>query len=169
MTTQHAQAAVEGPWPQMRIRFATRDDLPELMRLCRSLAGENAIAPMMDDLVHMELLQSIDRQGGCIGVIGDPGRIEGAICLRLNHLWYNTGYFWLEDRFAYVYPQHRASNNASDLLDWARWWAVQLDIPLMLGIVSNERTQAKIRLYERKLGAMSGALFLVGATTGLKG
>ena len=62
MTDQNEQAAVEGPWPQMRIRFATRDDLPELMRLCRSLAGENAIAPMMDDLVHIELMQSIDRR-----------------------------------------------------------------------------------------------------------
>lgn len=166
--TDITQAAGDGPWPQRRIRFARPADLPELMALCRNLSQENAIAPMMDDIVCAELERCIAKDGGFIGVIGNVGEpIEGAICLRFSSLWYNSSYWWLEDKFVHVLQKYRASSNGNDLIEWAIWWRDQLQIPLMLGIVSNERTEAKIALYRRKLGPMSGALFLVGAKTGL--
>lgn len=157
------------PWPQKRVRFATLADKDELMDLCRNLAEENAICSMHDNLVE-DMLDGVLRQRtGFVGVIGEPGRIEGAICLMWSSMWYNNSFWWLEDRFVHVLPAYRASNNATDLLEWSLWWSESLQIPLMLGIVSNERTKAKIRLYERKLGPQSGALFLVGARTGLEG
>ena len=166
MTAEHNGSGAV-PWPQTRVRFATMDDLNELMALCRNLARENAIAPMMDNLVFDLLVGCLTHRTGFVGVIGEPGKIEGAMCLRWGSLWYNNSYWWLEDAFCHVLPEHRSSNNAADLMDWSSWWADSLGIPLMLGIVSNERTRAKIKLYERKLGPMSGALFLVGAKTGL--
>ena len=39
-------------------------------------------------------------------------------------------------------------------------------IPLLIGVLSNKRTEGKIRLYERQLGKPSGAFFLYGARTG---
>jgi hypothetical protein len=156
------------PWPQKRVRFGKPSDLDELMGLCHNLAYENAIAPMMDHLVRDLLEGCLSQKTGFIGVIGAPGEIEGAMCLKYSCLWYNSNYWWVEDAFCHVLPRYRASSNASDLLDWATWCARKLEIPLMLGIVSNERTKAKIKLYERKLGPMSGALFLVGAKTGLE-
>jgi len=169
MIEQTNGTAGNGPWPQERVRFATIDDLDELMALCRNLARENAIAPMDENLVLDMLVGCLTHKIGFIGVIGEPGKIEGAICLKWGRLWYAANYWWLEDAFCHVLPAFRASNNASELIDWSAWWAESLGIPLMLGIVSNERTRAKIKLYERKLGPMSGALFLVGAKTGLEG
>ena len=165
--TDITQAAGEGPWPQKRIRFARMDELEQLIVLCRRLAQENAIGPMKESMVRAHIERSIRRDGGFIGVIGDEGRIEGAMCLKFGHMWYSDDLWWVEDLFHFVLPEYRTSNNASELLDWALWWKEQLKIPLMLGIVSNERTEAKIALYRRKLGPMSGALFLVGAQTGL--
>ena len=156
-------------WPQKRVRLATLADMDELMALCRNLAQENALCPMMDNLVEAALDGCLRHRNGFIGVIGDCGSIEAAMCLKWGHVWYNNDYWWLEDAFCHVLPEYRASNNASDLISWALWWADNLQIPLMLGIESNERTKAKIRLYERKLGPQSGALFLVGARTGLEG
>lgn len=165
--TDMSEAAGDSPWPQKRIRFARPDELEQLIVLCRELAVENAIGPMKENLVRDLISACVHRKGGFIGVIGDEGRIEGAMCLVFNHLWYNDDLWWVEDKFHFVHPDYRTSNNASELLDWAVWWRRQLQIPLMMGVVSNERTAAKIRLYERKLGPMSGALFLVGAKTGL--
>lgn len=165
--TDIKQAAGQVPWPQKRVRFGTMRDMDELMALCRNLATENAICPMMDNLVEQMLEGCLRHRTGFIGVIGEPGSIEGAMCLRWGTMWYNNSYWWLEDAFCHVLPDYRASNNASELIEWSQWWAESLEIPLMLGIVSNERTKAKIKLYERKLGPMSGALFLVGAKTGL--
>ena len=158
-----------GPWPQSRIRLARPEETEELILLCRQLAQENAIGPMKESMVRYWIEKCVTRDGGFIGVIGDEGRIEGAMCLKFNHMWYSDDLWWIEDLFHFVLPEWRTSNNANELLDWAVWWKDQLQIPLMLGIVSNERTKAKIRLYERKLGPQSGALFLVGARTGLEG
>lgn len=166
MTVEHNGSGAV-PWPQTRVRFGRMTDLDELMELCRNLARENAICPMIDNQVEQLLEGCLRHRNGFIGVIGEPGSIEAAMCLRFSTMWYNNSYWWLEDAFCHVLPDYRASNNAADLIDWSAWWADSLGIPLMLGIVSNERTKAKIKLYERKLGPMSGALFLVGAKTGL--
>jgi hypothetical protein len=40
-------------------------------------------------------------------------------------------------------------------------------IPLAIGVMSNTRTEAKIRLYERVFGAPAGVYFLYNAKTGL--
>jgi hypothetical protein len=167
--TAEPNGSAYGPWPQERVRFGRMTDLDELMELCRNLANENAIAPMMDSLVQDTLEGCLSHKSGFVGVIGEPGKIEGAMCLVFNSLWYCNSYWWLEDKFLHVLPEYRASNNAAELIEWSQWWSSNLGIPLMLGIVSNERTRAKIKLYERKLGPMSGALFLVGAKTGLEG
>ena len=167
--SEQTQATGTGPWPQSRIRFARPDEIDDLIVLCRDLAQENAIGPMKENMVRHWIEKCVARDGGFIGVIGDEGRIEGAMCMKFGHMWYSDDLWWIEDLFHFVHPDYRTSNNANDLLDWAIWWKDQLQIPLMLGIVSNERTKAKIRLYERKLGPQSGALFLVGARTGLEG
>ena len=36
----------------------------------------------------------------------------------------------------------------------------------MIGVLSNHRTEAKVRLYERQFGKPSGAFFLYNARTG---
>lgn len=161
------QAANETLWPQKRVRLARMPDIPHLMRHCRRLNEENGIVQMKDELVQAEITNAIARRLAVLAVVGDDDRIEGSICLRCNHYWYNDEFWWLEDRWCFVEPEFRASSNAKELLEFAQWWADQLSIPLMMGVVSNERTKSKIRLYERMFGPQVGALWLVGARTGV--
>jgi hypothetical protein len=45
--------------------------------------------------------------------------------------------------------------------------AEKLSVPLAIGVLSNSRTEAKIRLYERVFDSPAGVYFLYGAKTGL--
>ncbi len=46
------------------------------------------------------------------------------------------------------------------VLAWPKWTAKRLDMKLMIGVLSNERTAAKVRLYERVFGKPAGAFWL---------
>jgi hypothetical protein len=41
-----------------------------------------------------------------------------------------------------------------------------MGMPLLIGVLSNSRTEAKIRLYKRHFGEPAGAYFLYNARTG---
>lgn len=148
-----------------RVRLAKPEDEEEIMAICRELHAENALCSMDEEKVRMRIRECTEQRGGIIGVIGDRGRIEGMICLVLLQMWYSSDWI-IDEQFNYVLPNHRRSSNASELIIFSKACAEQLKLPLLIGILSNERTEAKIRLYERKLGAPAGAYFLVGAKTG---
>lgn len=84
--------------------------------------------------------------------------------MQLGSVWYSDQTV-LEELSSFVLPEFRRSNNAKDLIDFAKGCAKQIGVPLIIGIVSNHRTQAKVELYRRRLGAPAGAFFLanVGA------
>lgn len=153
-------------WPQTRVRLANPADRPAIFQQCKMLSQENGIVPMKDELVLREIDNALARNHALLAVVGDEGRVEGSICLRLAHYWYNDDFWWLEDRWCYVEPEYRAGPNSKDLLEFANWWRQQLDIPLMMGILSSQRTEAKLRLYRRIFGPLTGGFWLVGARTG---
>jgi hypothetical protein len=41
-----------------------------------------------------------------------------------------------------------------------------MEMPLLIGVLSNHRTEAKVRLYERQFGKPTGAFFLYNGSTG---
>lgn len=165
------------PWPFPRIRPAQIHEIEPLMLMCRKLHDENGIGPKMDEFMVREEVDRIfgsmgqmeqderDRRLGIIAVIGDENRIEGSVCLIASHLWY-ANYWWLEDRWCFVLPEYRKSDNSKQLLQFSKWVAASMGLPLMMSLLSNRRTEAKIRLYERELGPKAGAFFLCGAETG---
>lgn len=142
-----------------RVRKATAADEPDLMHLCRELQSENALMPMNQDRVLQYLRRAFNSEGAICGVIGDVGRIEGAIYLVIGNFWYSDQWH-LEEFFNFVRPQYRRSNNAKDLIGFAKRCSDEIGIPLVIGIISNERTEAKVRLYERQLAKPSGAFFV---------
>lgn len=148
-----------------RIRLAKPEDEEEIYQICAMLHSENGIFPMSPEKVRARIRECTEQRGGIIGVIGAPGEIEGIICLTLGSLWYSDA-ICLDEHFNYVLPNHRKSENAKEMILFAKACAMELKLPLMIGILSNERTEAKVRLYQRQLGAPSGAFFLIGATTG---
>ncbi len=145
-----------------RVRFAERCDLDQILFLCRELHEENGLFEMSDDRVRDVIMTHFDRTGGIIGVIGEPGALEGAIVMRMSTMWYSDKTV-LEELFSYVLPEFRRSNNAKELIDFAKSCAVSIGVPLLIGIISNTRTAAKVELYRRRLGSPAGAFFVSNA------
>ena len=149
-----------------RVRLATPRDEPVLMNLCRSLYEENGLADIMsEDRVRAMMHRAFNREGGIIGVIGEPGRIEASISLAIGQLWYSSEWF-LEELYNYVLPQYRRSSNARDLLTFSKRCSDATGIPLIIGVMSNDRTEAKMKLYERQFGRPAGGFFVHGRKTG---
>lgn len=150
----------------MKVRIATPGDEENLMALCRDLHAENALLAMNEERVKETLRLALERKRGVIGVIGLPGsRLEGAIVLIFGQLWYSDQWC-IEELFSYVPPAFRRSDNAKALIDYSTNVADEMKMPLLIGILSNARTEAKVRLYQRKLGKPVGAYFLYGGKTG---
>lgn len=141
-----------------RVRIADGRDEEELMSLCRQLYQENALFSMSDDKVRAMLRKAFNREGGILGVIGKPGSFEAMIYMLVSTFWYSDEPV-LEELFTYVRPEHRKSKNAIELMDFAKWCAESSNFPLLIGVMSNERTAGKVRLYQRKLGEPIGAFF----------
>ncbi len=146
----------------MTVRLATRADEAGLLELCRALHADNGIFEMEDDLVREMFKRAFDRQGGVIGVIDGKNELAAAILMALSHFWYSRQTH-LEELFAFVKPSYRKSNYARELLDFAKECQRTLGVPLFTGIVTNKRTEAKVMMYRKKLGAPAGAFFVVGA------
>lgn len=148
-----------GPALADRVRFAERGDYDALMHLCMCLHEENGWFDMSVDRVRKTLMSHYARDGGIIGVIGPVGKIEGAIVMRMAQMWYSDQWL-LEEMFSFVHPEFRRSTNAKSLIEFAKSCAVDIGVPLLIGIISNERTEAKVGLYKRQLGKPVGAYFV---------
>lgn len=148
-----------------RVRRALPEDFDQLMDLGAQLYEENGVSDVDWDIVAQAIAKGISGQGGVIGVIGPVGDIQGVICLQISRMWYSQTPI-LEELFNFVPERHRRSNNAKAMIDFAKENASRLGVPLLIGIISNERTEEKVRLYRRRLGAPAGAFFLVNAKTG---
>jgi hypothetical protein len=151
-----------------RVRMASMDDLDEIMQMGRELHAENGLMSWDEGKVKTAAVNALRGVDGVVGVIGsDP--IQAMIYLCLRQYWYaQDGDAHLEEFLAFVRPEFRKSNNAKALIEFAKSSARRLGVPLLIGIVSNEKTAQKIRLYRRRLGEPSGAYFIYGSKTGQK-
>lgn len=160
------------PGPSI-VRRATPADREGVWKLFKLLHQENGVFTLserklnwlLDRILNPDAIAD-DDQGlrGFMGVIGPPDALEGFILLVISQNWYSDD-FHLEELANFVHPDHRKSNHAKTLLSYSRHLADHTAIPLLIGIISNERTAAKVRLYKRQLPE-AGAFFLYGATTG---
>jgi hypothetical protein len=84
-------------------------------------------------------------------------------------MWYSD-HSVLEERAIFVDPDCRSAKGgrARRLCEFSKQTADALELPLIIGVLSNHRTEAKVRLYERQFGKPSGAFFLYNARTGHK-
>ena len=155
--------AVQAPLP--KVRLATNADLDEIVSLGCDLHKENGLMKMDENAILQAAMNAVAGKDGVVGVIGAPGHIEGLIFLQWRQYWY-AKHPHLEELLNYVKPEFRRSQNAKALLEFAKEAADRLGAVLLIGVLSNERTKAKIRLYERQFGAAAGAFFLYGSKTG---
>ena len=147
------------------VRRALPDEYEPIMMLCRQLHKENGVFSINEEkvsrIIQAALTADKNKQRGILGVIGHLGRIDGMMLLQISQYYYSDDWF-LEEMFSFVPPRARKTNNAKKLLQWAKEMQATLQIPLMIGIVSTHRTEAKVRLYRRMLGTWAGCFFFHG-------
>jgi GNAT superfamily N-acetyltransferase len=155
---------------EIKVRIGVAEDFNEMMRLSIAATQENAFIPPDLGLLANQVYKSLIQQGGAVGVIGNEvgGKLEGAILLNIGPVWYSAEPV-LEEKAIYVDPEYRAAKGgrARKLAEFAKGMAEELDLPLAIGVLSNSRTEAKIRLYERTFGKPAGVYFLYNAKTGI--
>jgi len=143
------------------VRVATHADDRALFDLFMMAAQENAMAPVCEANVVEAIKTATERRGAIIGVIdGDRGDLAGAVGLIMAPFWYSAE-FHCEELLNFVHPDYRQGERkcAKHLLEFSKWWADQLGMSLLMGVLSHKRTEGKVRLYRRSL-PFAGALFL---------
>lgn len=153
------------------VRTGDLRDMDEMMRLAIAATEENGFMDADIEQLAANIFHSLQMSGGIVGVIGKPGeRLEGAILLRIGPVWYSREPI-LDEKAVFVDPEFRAAKGgrAKKLVEFAKKCSDELGLPLSIGVLSNEKTEAKIRLYERMLGKPAGVYFLYGARTGREG
>jgi GNAT superfamily N-acetyltransferase len=141
------------------VRIATPPDREAMIPLLYLMHEENGVATLDVPKMLFFLDKGLHRDKAIIGVIEEDGLIKAAIGLFLHQWWYSSDYH-LEDTFAFVHPEYRQSTFAKSLLKFARKAADDLGVQLLIGILSSDRTAAKIKLYEKEFGPSMGAGFV---------
>ena len=150
------------------VRIAGASDFPEVWRLFLHAHEENGMFPISSAKAEWHIKRALEPEKihpedtgvrGVIGVIGEPNKLEGGVFLTIGSFWY-TDRLHVEEYTLLVDPEHRRSNHAKTLINWMKSQANEVKLPLLTGILSNHRTEAKVRLYERML-PKSGAFLLV--------
>jgi len=156
--------------PARRPRLGTPDDVDRMMTLTMTASDENSFIQPSPRKILQDVYPALHKDRGMVWIIGpDEGPLEAAALLRITELWYSEDLV-LEERGIYVHPhyRHKKGRRAHMLIDACKASAQQLGLPLLIGVLSNQRTEGKIRLYERQLGMpQAGAFFLFNAKTGV--
>lgn len=143
------------------VRVAHPSDQMNIFNYLLMLYEENALFTIASEKVWDAIRIGTEGKGGIIGLIDGPRGIEGSVGLYLEAWWY-TNDFSLNEKWNFVHPDHRKSLHAQRLIEFSKWCSRRLQVPLHMGIISNKRTEAKVRLYRRKL-PYCGAFFMYGS------
>lgn len=150
------------------IRVATPDDVDDIMGLALSACDENGFVEPNPQKLLQEIWPALNLDRGVVGVIKKEGeKAEGAVLLRVGTMWYSDQEV-LEEKAIFIHPDYRSAKGgrARRLVEFSKEVSDKLGIPLIIGVLSNDRTEAKVRLYERQFGKATGAFFLYNARTG---
>ncbi len=145
------------------VRKAILSDKPQIMEMCIENHNDNGQFSIDPGKVEAMIDRAFNGGGAIIGVVGSQ-QIEGMLVLLISQFWY-TSDWCLEEIMNFVRPQFRKSTHARDMIDFGKRCSNELGIPLVIGVVSNERTRAKMELYRRRLGEPCGGYFMHKPTT----
>lgn len=153
---------------KLTVRIGTPKDVDDIMNLALSACDENGFVDPNPLKLLQEIWPALHLDRGVVGIIGQEGaQVEGAILLRIGTMWYSDLEV-LDEKAIFIHPEYRSAKGgrARKLCEFAKQVADSLGIPLVIGVLSNHRTEAKVRLYERQFGKSCGAFWLYGAKTG---
>jgi hypothetical protein len=153
---------------EVKVRVGTPEDLDGIMNLAINVAKENGVFAPDIHKVLSEVWPSLHQHLGIVGVIGEVGKpLEGFVLLRVGQQWYNSNNI-LEERVVFVEKKFRSAKGgrARKLCEFSKQAADALGLPLIIGVLSNDRTEGKVRLYRRVFGPEAGAFWWYGPKTG---
>jgi hypothetical protein len=153
---------------ELGVRLGTPGDVDFMMDLAMQACDENGFVDPNPQKLLTEIWPALNLDNGLVGIIQDDGGVlEGAILLRIGNMWYSDEKV-LEEKAIFIHPDYRSAKGgrARRLCEFSKQVANTLELPLIIGVLSNHRTEAKVRLYERQFGKPTGAFFLYNARTG---
>jgi len=151
------------------VRVAKPEDHMEVWRLFLQGHHENGLFPIepakvdwfINRALHPEMIPEWDNGiRGAIGVIGQVGALEALVFAVLGEYWY-TRHKHIEEFIVFTDPEYRKSGHANALHEWMKNQVETTNLPLVTGIMSNVRTEAKCRLYRRHFTKI-GEFFYLG-------
>ena len=140
------------------VRLATPDKLNQILDLLALMHEEVHLFPLDKEEGIMYIDKLMNKNGGIVGCIEEDGTVNSIIGLVLDKQWYSAQWY-LSEVFTFVHPKLRKSTRAKSLLHFAKNCAEEMGIPLVMGITSNYRTEAKMKLYERQFHKL-GSFFI---------
>jgi hypothetical protein len=153
---------------ELSVRVGDPTDVDNMMELALQACDENGFVNPNPVKLLEQIYPALMQDHGLVGIIGRPNeKIEGAVLLRISKMWYSDQDV-LEEKAIFIHPEYRSAKGgrARRLVEFSKEVSDYLKIPLIIGVLSNHRTEAKVRLYERQFGKASGAFFLYNAHTG---
>lgn len=140
------------------VRLAHPADQEPLVALLEEMHRETGIGRFDADRVRLALQAGIMRQGGVVGVVRGRDGVEASIGLFMGQTWYSSDRH-LFDLWAFVSEPFRRTTHAKSMILFAKQAAIDLGLPLVMTVVTNEHTQRKERLFERQL-PKAGSIFV---------
>src|ERR1700743_3452845 len=134
------------------VRTATVADLEEIMDLAIAAAEENGVLKANPQKLLADIWPALHQDHGICAVIGKPdGIIEGVILLRIGTLWYSDE-SCIEEKAIFIHKDYRSAKGgrANQLCKFSKKLSDELGLPLMIGVLSSDRTEGKIRMYRRE-------------------
>lgn len=154
---------------ELIVRVGTVEDMDSIMSLALAACDENGFLNPNPLKLAKEIYPALAQASGLVGIISPKGeKPEGAILLRIGEMWYADQPV-VEERAIFIDPKFRQAKGgrAKKLCEFGKSVADKLNMPLIIGVLSNHRTEAKVRMYKRIFGEPAGAFFLYNARTGL--
>lgn len=132
------------------VRLAELEDLPSLMEIIRISCEEDGQHSYEPEKVFNMLRRYFNKSGGLVAVIGEKGHpLKGYLIMIIDEVWYSKESHLLELSL-FVHSDHRKSTYARQLMEFSKQASNGLKMDLTIGVLSNSKTEAKLRLYQRQ-------------------
>lgn len=140
------------------IRLAQPEERPALLRLTPLIHQEVGLLSYSDAKVHAIIDRALNRKDGFLGISGTPDNISGCVCLTLGQMEYSDDWLIME-LWNFVRPEVRNTNLGQQLINFAKDISCKMNMKMLIGVLNNVRTEAKIRLYDRSFPRV-GAFYI---------
>ena len=94
---------------ELKVWVGTLEDVDVMMELAIEGCYENSFVKPNHERLLREIWPALSRENGIVGFVGVPGeKPQGAILLRICHVWYSDDEI-LEERAVFIHPDFRAA------------------------------------------------------------